>query len=98
MGQSMKQMMTAAGGVFFAISILCLIFGGYAIAEKNKFEEELASRDPLTRGLNQSLGWDDAVNKPQLEALQSGISNSFIAAGIMGSIAIGLAIAGRSKN
>jgi hypothetical protein len=97
MGQSMRQMMTVAGGVFFAISIVCLIFGGLSIADKNRFEEELESRDPLTRGLNQGLGWDDAVNKPQLESLQNSISNSFIAAGVTGSIAIGLAIAGKSK-
>ncbi|NEQ28663.1 MAG: hypothetical protein F6K28_58805 [Microcoleus sp. SIO2G3] len=90
-------MMTVAGGVFFAIAILCLVLGGFAIAEKNKFEKELESRDSITKGLNQNLGWDDTVNKPKLELLQSSISNSFIAAGVTGSIAIGLAIAGRSK-
>jgi hypothetical protein len=97
MGQSMRQMMTVAGGMFFAIAILCLIFGGFAIAEKNKFEKELESRNPITKGLNQGLGWDDTVNKPKLEFLQSSISGSFIAAGVTGSIAIGLAIAGRNK-
>ncbi|MCU0526961.1 MAG: hypothetical protein MUF72_19305 [Elainella sp. Prado103] len=97
MGQSMRQMMTVAGGVFFAISILCLIFGGFAITEKSKFEKELENRDPITRGLNQGLGWDEAVNKPKLESLQSSVSGSFIAAGVTGAIAIGLAIAGRSK-
>ncbi|MGL5084082.1 MAG: hypothetical protein ACRC8A_21555 [Microcoleaceae cyanobacterium] len=91
-------MMTVAEGVFFAISILCLIFGGFAIAEKNKFEKELESRDPITRELSQSLlRWDDFIDKPKLESLQSSISGSFIAAGVTGSIAISLAIAGKSK-
>lgn len=97
MGQSMKQMMTVAGGVFFAIALLCLMFGGFAIAEKSKFEKELESRDSITKGLNQGLGWDDTINKPKLESLESSISGSFMAAGITGSIAVGLAIAGRSK-
>lgn len=97
MGQSIRQMMTVAGGVFFAISILCLILGGFSIAEKNKFEKELESRDPITKQLNESSGWDDIVNKPKLETLQSSISGSFMAAGVTGSIAVGLAIAGRSK-
>jgi hypothetical protein len=30
----MRQMMTVSEGVFFAISILCLIFGGFAIANR----------------------------------------------------------------
>jgi len=90
-------MMTVAGGVFFAISILCLIFGGFAIAEKGKFEKELESRDSITKELNRSSGWDDTVNKPKLENIQGGISGSFIAAGVTGSVAVGLAIAGRSK-
>jgi hypothetical protein len=97
MGQSMKQMMIVAGGVFFAISILCLILGGFAMADKNKFEKELESRDAITKELNKSSGWDDSVNKPKLETLQSSISGSFIGAGVAGSIAIGLAVAGRSK-
>lgn len=97
MGQAMKQMMIVAGGVFFAVSILCLILGGFAIAEKNKFEKELESRDAIAKELNRSSGWDDTVNKPKLETLQSSISGSFITAGVTGSIAVGLAIAGRSK-
>jgi hypothetical protein len=97
MGQSMRQMMIVAGGVFFAISILCLILGGFAITEKNKFEKELDSRDAITKELNKSSGWDDTVNKPKLENLQSSISGSFIGAGVTGSIAVGLAVAGRSK-
>ncbi len=93
----MKPMFVTAGGVFFAISILCVILGGFAIAEKNKFETELANRDPITRELNKNTGWDDTVNKPKLESLQSSISGSFTAAGIFGAMGIGLAIAGKSK-
>lgn len=56
MGQSMKQMMTVAGGVFFAIAILYLILGGFAISEKDKFEKELESRDAITKELNKNSG------------------------------------------
>jgi len=52
----MRQMMIVAGSVFFVISILCLILGGFAIAEKNKFEKELESRDAITKELNDKLG------------------------------------------
>ena len=84
------------GGVFFAIAILCLILGGFAISEKDKFEKELESRDAITKELNKNSGWDNTVNNPKLETLQSSISGSFIAAGVTDSIAVDLAIAGRS--
>jgi hypothetical protein len=97
MGQSIKQMMTVAGGVFFAIALLCLILGGFTISEKNKFEKELESRDAITKELNKNSGWDNTVNNPKLEALENSISGSFMAAGVTGAIAVGLAVAGRSK-
>ena len=90
----MRQMLSVAGGILFAISILCLILAGFAIAEKNKFEKELESRDPVTRELNKNSGWDSTVNKPKLETLQGSISGSFLAAGVTGSTGVCLAIAG----
>lgn len=59
----MKQMMSVAEGIFFAISILCLILGDFAIAEKSEFGRELKSRDPVTRELNRSSGWVASLYK-----------------------------------
>jgi hypothetical protein len=92
----MKQMMTTSAGVFLAISIISLIFGGFAFAEKSKFESELAKRDPITKALNEGT-WDNTVNKPKLEQLQGAVNGSLVFAAGSGAIAIALAVAGKDK-
>ena len=97
----MKQMISVAGGILFAISILCLILAGFFITEKNKFEKELESRDTVTRNLNKNLGWDDTVNKPNWKLYRVQLQVLILAAGVTGSTAVCLTvaatIAGRSK-
>lgn len=97
-------MMIVAGGVFFAVSVLCLMVGSFAVIEKGKFEKALATsekelegQDALTRQLSQKFGLDRTINKFILEALQNSIAGSFTMAGITGALTVGCAIAGSSK-
>ncbi|PSB42418.1 hypothetical protein, partial [Chamaesiphon polymorphus] len=93
----MKQMMTTSAGVFLAISIISVIFGGFAFAEKSKFENELNQRDPLTKEINKQSGWDDNINKQKLEQLQGGLNAALVVAGGSGAIAVALAIVGKDR-
>ncbi|BAZ13413.1 hypothetical protein NIES4071_52520 [Calothrix sp. NIES-4071] len=92
----MKQMLTVAGGVFFAIGIMSFIFGGWTFLEKAKFENELASRDQTNKFISQVAGLD-LLNKRELELKQNIMISSFVAAGISSSIGVGLAVAGKTK-
>lgn len=92
----MKQMLTVSGGVFFAIAIMSLIFGGGIFAKKNQFQNELENRGQVNKTLSKLSGLEE-FNKQELEGMQSIISTSLIVTGITGSIGIALAFAGKSK-
>jgi outer membrane murein-binding lipoprotein Lpp len=55
MGQSVKQMMIVAGGVCFAISLLCLIAGVFSSIEKNKVEKQVKTLGEQVKTLGEQV-------------------------------------------
>ncbi|MBW4614102.1 MAG: hypothetical protein KME21_12660 [Desmonostoc vinosum HA7617-LM4] len=92
----MKQMMTIAGGVLFAIAIISLIVGGASFVQIIQFQNQLDSRGQVNKTISEVTGYEE-FNKQELKGKQDTMVNSFIIAGIFGSIGVGLAIAGKSK-
>jgi hypothetical protein len=92
----MKQMMTVAGGILFAVAMISLIFGGATFFQIIQFQNELESRsqaDKLFREVTRLKQFDEQALKGKQDAMVA----SLAIAGIFGSVGIGLAIAGRNK-
>lgn len=94
MGQSIKQMMIVTGGVFFSISVLCLIIGGWSAVGKNQLDAKIKAEsgnflDNVTGKVH-----EDSM---AASALDSAASGAFTTAGITGVIAIGFCVIGRNK-
>lgn len=92
----MKQMLTTAGGVFFAIGIISLILGGWSFIEKIKLQNELASRNQFIKTISE-LTDVEVFNNKELQKKQDAAVTFLVITGISGSIGIGLALAGKSK-
>lgn len=92
----MKQMLTVAGGVFFAVSLTSLIFAGMSIFQTREYEQELAKRGQIEKTLSGWTGLEE-FNKQKLQGMQNFTTGSFVVAGISGALGIGLAIAGSNK-
>ncbi len=93
----MKQMMTVAGGVFFAITIMSLIAGSATFFQIAKFQNELENRSQFDKTVSQLTNYEE-LNKQKLKGMQDVIVTSFIIAGMSGFIGIGLAVTGKSKS
>lgn len=92
----MKQMMTIAGGILFAVAMISLILGGVSFVQIIQFQNELESRGGVNKTLSQLTGLEK-FNEQELKGKQDVMIASFVIAGIFGCTGIGLAIAGRSK-
>jgi hypothetical protein len=92
----MKQMMTVAGGILFAISIISLIFAGVSFVQVMKFQNELQGRSSFNKTVSEWTGIEK-FNEQELKGKQDTMVNSLVIAGVFGSVGIGLAIAGRTK-
>ncbi|MEH2154563.1 hypothetical protein [Nostoc sp.] len=92
----MKQMMTVAGGILFAVAITSLIVGGVSFFQIIKFQSELESRGQANKLFNEVTGLKK-FDEQELKGKQDTMVGSLAIAGIFGSVGIGLAMAGRSK-
>ncbi|MBD2344133.1 hypothetical protein [Anabaena subtropica] len=92
----MKQMMTVAGGILFAVAIISLIFGGASFFQIIQFQNELESRSQADK-LFRKVTDLDKFDEQALKGKQDAMVTSLAIAGIFGSVGIGLAVAGRSK-
>ncbi|MEH2465214.1 hypothetical protein [Nostoc sp.] len=92
----MKQMMTVAGGILFAIAIISLIVGGATFVQIIQFQNELGSRGQVNKTLSVLTGIEK-FNEQELKGKQDTMVGSLAIAGIFGVTGIGLAIAGRTK-
>jgi hypothetical protein len=92
----MKQMMTIAGGILFAIASISLIVGGVSVFQIVQFQNELESRGQVNKALSELTGIEK-LNEQELKRKQDAMIASFAIAGIFGFVGIGLAFAGKSK-
>ncbi|MCP6761490.1 MAG: hypothetical protein NHB32_22745 [Fischerella sp. CENA71] len=92
----MKQMMTIAGGILFAVAVISLIVGGVTFVQIIQFQNQLESRGQVNKKISEWTGIEE-FNKQELKGKQDAMVASFVIAGIFGSTGIGLAFAGKSK-
>jgi hypothetical protein len=92
----MKQMMTIAGGILFAVGMISLIVGGATFVQLIQFENELKSRGQANKLLSEVTGLEE-FKKKELKGKQDVMFGSLATAGIFGSVGIVLAMTGRSQ-
>lgn len=92
----MKQMLTSAGGVFFAVGLIFLIFGGLSFHDKIQFQNQLESRPEWQKKVSKGIGWDD-VKQKELQQKHDLMMVFLIIGGVSSSLGVGLALVGRTK-